>query len=407
MNKAELKDLKALLQGHLPEENTVRNHSRAGGNNLQDVLSGNYLAAGEVFKISSSYPYDMTIGKRKLRCYRIPEIVHKYSGSGKLELGDIVFLDTETTGLGTGSGTFVFLVGLGYFTEKDFTVDQYLLDRLSGEQHFLESIISEISSYCGIVTFNGKSFDMPLLRNRFIFNGLTAELPDLWHLDLLHLTRRLWQNSLSGYDLQNIEQQVLGFWRNPGEDIPGEKIPEVYRNYLQDRDASFLKNIVLHNRTDILSLVILLDLIAELITGDIRDCFEWKFRDESGIGKLFEQMRDEVNAIRCFERSIRIFDDDRVSLKRLSFLLKKRGEVSRAEKLWEKAAACDEIYAMVELAKLEEHQRKNYVKALEWTLRAHNLLQQRAMVNSGNFQSLIKRSNRLQQKLNRDKIEDD
>ena len=172
-----------------------------------------------------------------------------------INLDGLVFLDTETTGLAGGAGTVAFLVGVGKFAEGDFWLRQYFLRDLSDEQAMLYAIESDLKSSAGFVTFNGRTFDVPILEMRFTL-GMRKRFPITgWpHLDLLYPSRRLWRRALPDCRLNTIETEVLGVQRS-GEDVPGELIPGLYLDYLRTGDSREMERVIYHNAMDILSLV--------------------------------------------------------------------------------------------------------------------------------------------------------
>ncbi len=174
-----------------------------------------------------------------------------------LSLDDLVFLDTETTGLAGGAGTVVFLVGVGKFVEGEFWLRQYFLRDLGEEQAMLHAIEGDFESSAGFVTFNGRTFDVPLLEMRFTLGMRKRFLLTDWpHLDLLYPARRLWRRALPDCRLNTIEREVLGVQRS-GEDVPGELIPGLYLDYLRTGDSMEMERVIYHNAMDILSLVML------------------------------------------------------------------------------------------------------------------------------------------------------
>ncbi|MEE8120902.1 MAG: ribonuclease H-like domain-containing protein [Anaerolineales bacterium] len=172
-----------------------------------------------------------------------------------LSLDGLVFLDTETTGLAGGAGTVAFLVGVGKFVEGELRLRQYFLRDLGEEQAMLHAIEADLESSAGFVTFNGRTFDVPILEMRFTL-GLRKRFPlTEWpHLDLLYPARRLWRRALPDCRLNTIERQVLGVHRSE-EDVPGELIPGLYLDYLRTGDSTDMERVIYHNAMDILSLV--------------------------------------------------------------------------------------------------------------------------------------------------------
>jgi hypothetical protein len=175
----------------------------------------------------------------------------------------LLFVDTETTGLAGGAGTLPFLIGVGYFVDEALCIEQWMLRRPGQEVPMLTRLAQCLDEADAIVTYNGKSFDWPLLRNRFILNRvkMPAAKP---HLDLLHCTRRLLKKRLpegvlperGGLRLSRVERDVLGFARVG--DIDGAHIPERYFAFLRGGKAALLDPVIEHNRHDLVSLAALL-----------------------------------------------------------------------------------------------------------------------------------------------------
>lgn len=161
-----------------------------------------------------------------------------------------VFLDLETTGLGRGTGTYAFLVGIGRFLGDHFVVRQYFMRSYPDEPAVLAAVQAELEDAAGLITFNGRSFDWPLLETRATLNRM--RLPLLPHLDLLHPARRVWRPITDSCRLGDLEATVLGHWRH--DDVPGALIPQLYFNYLQSGDAAPLAGVFEHNRLDIVSM---------------------------------------------------------------------------------------------------------------------------------------------------------
>lgn len=172
-----------------------------------------------------------------------------------VDLSRALYLDTETTGLSQGAGTLAFLVGLGRFDQADYEVEQLVLPRPGEEIALLEYLAARLAEASCVISYNGKSFDWPLLKTRFVMNRMAVpELP--CHLDLLHCARRIFRPRLSGACLGVIEEEVLGFQRR--DDIHGASIPARYQAYLRGAGESVLGAVLAHNRDDIVSLPALL-----------------------------------------------------------------------------------------------------------------------------------------------------
>lgn len=167
----------------------------------------------------------------------------------------MLFLDTETTGLAGGTGTVPFLVGLAWFEGSSLRVHQLFLRRLGEEAPLLRVLAERMAASSCLVTFNGKSFDWPLLRTRYVLNRVPV--PDaLPHLDLLHCARRVFKYRGAGTRLVHLEEQVLGFTRVG--DVDGALIPDLYFRFLRGGDGSALTPVLEHNENDLLLMVALL-----------------------------------------------------------------------------------------------------------------------------------------------------
>ncbi len=170
---------------------------------------------------------------------------------GKKE--DTLAFDTETSGLSNGSGSFIFMLGLGYFEKDDYVVDQLILPDLSAESAFLRQTELIFSRYPVLLSYNGKGFDIPMLQSRLHFHLFPDFTKEIAHIDLLNLTRRYWKPSLGSVRLANIEQYILTLQRGD-EEVPGYLAPELYRDFLRDVDAGHISGVAYHNRIDVVSL---------------------------------------------------------------------------------------------------------------------------------------------------------
>ncbi|MBI2424650.1 MAG: ribonuclease H-like domain-containing protein [Candidatus Hydrogenedentes bacterium] len=182
------------------------------------------------------------------------------------------FMDTETIGLAGGAGTVAFLVGVGYFTEDTFRLDQCFLRDYDEEEAMLRHVADIFAQCDTVVTYNGKSFDMPLLRTRCIQNRIPCRLDGMLHLDLVHVARRFFKQRLGDCSLGNVENEVLGIHRHG--DVPSYLIPQMWFDYLRTRDARPLEGVFYHHKTDILSLVTLTAYLAQCLQDPNGQGFE-------------------------------------------------------------------------------------------------------------------------------------
>src|SRR3954471_5273681 len=176
---------------------------------------------------------------------------------------DILFLDTETTGLAGGTGTYVFLIGVAHIAEGELVLRQHLLRDLGAETTFVEHLKAEMEPFRACASYNGQTFDLPLLRTRFVM-ALRSELTvDESHLDLLHPARRLWKDRFGSTTLRQLEESVLDDARVP--DIAGSLIPDAYFHYLRTRAESVIGPVLEHNARDVVSLVRIADRVASAV----------------------------------------------------------------------------------------------------------------------------------------------
>jgi len=206
-----------------------------------------------------------------------------------------LFLDTETTGLAGGTGTVAFLVGMAWFESGELRVEQWLLDDLDREPAMLERVAARVRDAGSLVTFNGRSFDLPLLRSRFVMARVPppAEPP---HLDLLHVARRIYGARVARCALTALERDVLGFARVG--DIDGAEIPERYLRFLREGEAArpLLAPVVTHNAWDLAALAALTaELGARAVRADADGRFE--ARDLVGIARTTHRAGDADRAV--------------------------------------------------------------------------------------------------------------
>jgi len=181
------------------------------------------------------------------------------------DLSQIAVVDTETTGLSGGAGTYAFLVGVGSWLPTGFQVEQFFMRDFDEEGALLSALEERLSQVEVIISFNGKCFDVPLLQSRFVLHRRSWPLHQSTHLDLLHPARRLWKLRLKDCSLGNLERHVLGLDRE--QDIPGHLIPEAYFNYTRSGNATAVKAILQHNRQDIRSLAELTLTASRILLG--------------------------------------------------------------------------------------------------------------------------------------------
>jgi len=293
-----------------------------------------------------------------------------------LPLSKFAFLDTETSGLSGGTGTYAFLVGVARFVDDKFILQQFFMRDPAEEPALLEGLANFLAPCKALVTFNGKAFDAPLLRTRYTLHDIPCPFSEFAHLDLLPLARRLWRDRLESRALKYLEEHVLGLTRSSDE-VPGYEIPWLYFDYLRTGDARPLSGVFYHNAMDVVAMAALLTHMNEMMQnpydGKVQDGLDF-----IALGKLFEDLGHWDEAARLFERGLESHpstgsgqglneSDFGVAVKRLSILQKKRGDMGEAIRLWEEAAQQGHLYAFIELAKHHEHKTRDIKAALKWT----------------------------------------
>jgi len=340
---------------------------------IETILEGERIDTpyGEVFQVEETFPHQHPHGSGTLELSAPLNLVAEWAGDERIAQHtppQFAFIDTETTGLAGGPGTYAFMVGVGRFEGDGFRLMQYFLRDPAEEPALLHALEHFLAPCETIVSFNGKSYDLPLLQARSITNSAPFPLQNTPHLDLLHLARRLWRQRLPSRTLGYLEEHILQEKRTE-EDTPGWMIPQMYFDYLRSGDARPLKGVFYHNAMDILTLAALTNHIAHLLADPLDGRVEYAL-DLAAIGKLNQDLGylDQAAHIyeHCLEQNLPE-DSRRQTVERLSMLHKKRGEMPLAISLWWQAAADRHIYAHEELAKYYEHTEKNIPEALRWT----------------------------------------
>ncbi len=276
-----------------------------------------------------------------------------------------LFLDTETTGLSGGTGTVAFLLGLAYVENDELFVEQIFLPSYGEEVPMLRYLRERIESADVIVSFNGKSFDWPLLRTRFVMNRV-APPRQIPHCDLLHVARRIHKERLSDMRLQTIERDVLGLERIG--DIEGALIATVFGHFLRTGDGEGVRRVVEHNEQDVLSMVALLAVYGSIDPTALDDTSVLESTDFLGIANTLRRARKLEEAEAVVSQVI--------AKNPCANAHRTRAVIAKAQKN-SKLAAADYHASLemepsasvhLELSKLYEHKLKNPQQALLWAL---------------------------------------
>ena len=342
-------------------------------NQQSPAIPSSLLAIREIFDgeiCARQAPYLKIIKDYPLARPQKVNLAHlsKYSIPDSVTLDKCLFFDLETTGLAGGSGTFPFLLGFGYFKDQIFRVEQFFLPDYGREYFLFEYLTILFKRFSYFVSFNGKSFDLPLLKNRFILNRFHIDWKPFIHIDLLHISRRIWKDSLKSLELSRIETHLLN--RKRKADIPGSLIPQAYFSYITSGLIHDVKRIIEHNYLDILSLADLLLLLSKIekVPKLLQDERAWKRLARLGF---------ELNDFEYFNSILKLFSTDQQKLP--DELIFKRGLFFKKQKKWNEAVAdwkallTSNIYlfaALEELAKYYEHVNKNFKTAILFAERA-------------------------------------
>lgn len=283
-----------------------------------------------------------------------------------------LFIDTETTGLSGGAGTIVFMAAMGYVKDGAFTIEQYTLGDYPDEAELIECVLDRMRQYPVIVSFNGRTFDLPLIQSRATVLRMRENYPSFRQLDLMHPARRLWKLRLGSYRLSLLEERVLGEGRT--DDLPGSEAPKRFFEYIKCGDRTLLDPVMEHNHLDVVALG---RLLARLCEAYARPEEQEEIADLYSMARTMERGGERALARRCYylagmprpAATIKQLRGQRYAgeaNRALSLMLRRDGDFEQAETLWRDMAARGQqrVFALTELAKLYEHRMRDYERAL-------------------------------------------
>lgn len=325
---------------------------------------------------------------------------------GELDLGRAFYIDTETTGLAGGTGTYVFMLGMGWVEKGNFVVEQLFLRDFSEEAALLHRANQLAGEFDVLVTFNGKRYDLPLLNTRMVMNRLKGTLGEMPHLDLLQPARLLYGGTFDNCRLQTLEKELMGHFRR--DDIPGSEIPKLYFDYLSSSDTSSMVPVFEHNFLDVVTLLSLTAHFLHLCQKPELDP-----RALAGLGRLHSRRGNREQALALMEQARSRRAATYRDLRDLGYLYKRNRDFGKALEVWKALITRQERVShelgfdatpYVEAAKHYEHKTGDFRRALEFTTAA---LEQASVTTNGNAPSggllaqLNHRANRLRHRLAR------
>lgn len=312
-----------------------------------------------------------------------------------------LFLDTETTGLSGGAGTVAFLVGVGFVEGDAFVIEQYLMRDYADEPELIDRLANRMDGFDCVCTFNGKTFDMPLLDARFTMCRMRHRWRDLPNLDLLHPARRTWKLRLGSCRLGRLEEMVLGMARV--DDLPGSEVPQRYFDFLKTGDLSLLEDILRHNRQDIATLAALLVRLCGIYDEPERLTDR---KDLFSVGKALERQGElrparelyRVSAIPAPAGTLSALSSEKVAGManwRIYLIERRSGNTEGMRMILEQMLVRGQMVCTVqtELSKLYEHRVGDCQKALRHAREA------RRICTTDEAEALDKRIARLEKKL--------
>jgi len=373
-----------------------------------EVLGGQPIGDGACVVIDDVFEGDRSHGRRRMEAC-VPD------GSQPIHLFDprvaehgnwarrVVFFDIETTGLSGGAGTVAFLAGCGWFeADGAFRIRQFFLAGPSGEHAMLQALSAVFADASLLVTYNGRTFDVPFMDMRWAFHRTASPTGGLLHFDMLPTARRFWARRESmdegGCSLSTLEQRVLGFYRHA--DVPGFEIPARYFQFLRTRDARAIDGVLEHNRHDLRSLAALMSHALWMASEGVDACREpW---EQLALARLYDRAGQHdaartafCRAAECGDRHVR-----REALAHMAVTLRREGDYEAAADHWQQvldltggAASPLGRRAAEALAIHHEHRKKDAATAQSY---AASL----ARHASGSYRREVeRRMNRIERKL--------
>ncbi|HSV97281.1 MAG TPA: ribonuclease H-like domain-containing protein [Spirochaetota bacterium] len=322
---------------------------------------------GPLWRFATTHPVDN--GREAALREFLPSFL-MHVGAKPVELERLLFFDLETTGLSGGTGTYPFLTGIGYYRDGAFHVEQYFLDDYASERAILAHLVSVFREANAFVAFNGKTFDIPLIKSRYRLNRVGGFPVDIPVVDLLYPCRRLFKKLYGSCSLKSMEENLLGVRR--GDDIPGWEIPDVFFSFQRHGETGRLPLVIEHNRMDVYSMFMLVESLGRVF----RSLSEKNYNSiEPRLLPRIAHYLYVTDLVSFLEISGLIHDEvrtDRLLFKKYCTALKRSGRINEALRFWRDDPS---IYSLEELAKHCEHRQRDYRLALGHARTARSLIE--------------------------------
>ncbi|HEY1497247.1 MAG TPA: ribonuclease H-like domain-containing protein [Candidatus Solibacter sp.] len=364
---------------YAPPAPPARPRLRPGGEFIEELLSGEVVTTplGQHFETEKLWENHRRHGSVYISdLAELPEDLLDPLSDGAVPSSHPTkwaFLDTETTGLAGGTGTYAFLIGVGSIDAGGFRLRQFFMRDYDEEASLLHRLSEHLAQFDVLITYNGKSYDQPLLETRFRMSRARHPFDRMQHLDLLFGARRLWKLRLESCRLVELEHRILGVERQG--DLPGEMIPYVYFDFLRSQKAFQVVPIFHHNALDILSLACLTAIVPFAFRSPADAAFGHG-ADHIGLARWLLQAERQEEALRLFRRALEMGLPDDLLFRTMwdvALLERRMGRHDAALAMVTELTVSRNPYrvkAFAELAKHYEHREKNYAMALEMTLSA-------------------------------------
>ena len=329
---------------------------------IATALGGELIADG-LIRVITSWPSNHVHGKVPISSLHDMNISSLLGYEEPLQR--LIAIDTETTGLSGGSGTVAFNIGCATIQPAGLEVTQFLLTKYGGESRMLVELSEILAGAQALITYNGKTFDLPLLATRFRMQRRRAPFQHTPHLDLLHPVRSLFGRTWPDCRLTTAENFALGFTRT--DDLPGFLVPATWVEFLKNREASGLGRVLEHNRLDVVSLLALAAKLTQVMetSPDSTSNEHVMDVDPLALARMLRKRGHRERGLALLESAQhRLAPAGQLELARE---WRRLGRESEAIAIWERLAAHGLPEAIESCAKFHEHSSKDIPTAMRYT----------------------------------------